>query len=34
MMGLGRLYVVEFHNITIAAQQDMFYIKPVADKIS
>lgn len=33
MVGLGRAYAVEFHNIGIAAQQDIFYIKPAADKI-
>jgi hypothetical protein len=33
MIGLGRAYDVEFHNISIAAQQDFFYIKPAADKI-
>lgn len=33
MMGLGRLYVVEFHGVSISAQQDLFYIKPAADKI-
>lgn len=32
MMGLGRLYVVEFHGVAITAQQDLFYIKPAADK--
>lgn len=32
MMGHGRLYAVEFHNVTISAQQDLFYIKPAADK--
>lgn len=33
MFGLGRAYAVEFHNVGIAAQQDIFYIKPAADKI-
>jgi len=33
MMGLGRLYTVEFHNVAISAQQDLFYIKPAADKV-
>jgi hypothetical protein len=33
MIGFGRLYVVEFHNVTISAQQDLFYVKPAADKI-
>lgn len=32
MMGLGRLYVVEFHNVAVTVQQDFFYIKPAADK--
>lgn len=32
MMGLGRLYVVEFHAVAITAQQDLFYLKPAADK--
>ena len=33
MFGLGRAYIVEFHNVSVAAQQDFFYIKPAADKI-
>jgi hypothetical protein len=33
VFGLGRAYAVEFHNVGIAAQQDIFYIKPAADKI-
>jgi len=33
MMGHGRLYTVEFHNVAVTAQQDFFYIKPAADKI-
>lgn len=33
MIGTGRAYTVEFHNVGIAAQQDLFYIKPAADKI-
>ena len=33
MIGIGRLYVVEFHNVSVSAQQDLFYIKPAADKI-
>jgi hypothetical protein len=33
MIGLGRAYAVEFHAVSIAAQQDFFYIKPAADKI-
>lgn len=33
MIGFGRLYVVEFHAVAITAQQDLFYIKPAADKV-
>lgn len=33
MIGLGRAYVVPFNNVSIAAKQDFFYIKPAADKI-
>jgi hypothetical protein len=33
MIGLGRAYAVEFHNVGVAAQQDLFYVKPAADKI-
>lgn len=33
MFGLGRAYSFTFVNIGIAAQQDIFYIKPAADKI-
>lgn len=33
MIGLGRLYTVEFHAVAITATQDLFYIKPAADKI-
>jgi len=33
MIGIGRLYTVEFHNVSIALQQEFFYIKPAADKI-
>lgn len=32
-MSLGRLYVVEFHNVSVSAQQDFFYVKPAADKM-
>lgn len=32
MIGIGRAYTVEFHNVSVAAQQDFFYIKPAADK--
>lgn len=33
MIGIGRAYAIEFHNVSIAAQQDLFYLKPAADKI-
>lgn len=33
MIGMGRAYAVEFHNVSVAAQQDLFYVKPAADKI-
>lgn len=33
MIGNGRAYAVEFHNVAISVQQDIFYIKPAADKI-
>jgi hypothetical protein len=33
MIGLGRAYAVEFHNVGVAAQQDLFYVKPAADKL-
>lgn len=33
MIGLGRLYTVEFHAVAATVQQDFFYIKPAADKI-
>lgn len=33
MIGFGRAYACEFHNVSVAAQQDLFYIKPAADKI-
>ncbi len=32
MIGFGRLYTVEFHAVSITAQQDFFYLKPAADK--
>lgn len=31
--GLGRLYAVTFRAVSITAAQDLFYIKPAADKI-
>jgi hypothetical protein len=33
MIGIGRAYVVDFKAVSLAAQQDLFYIKPAADKI-
>jgi hypothetical protein len=36
MIGIGRAYVVEFHNVTLTTaggDQDLFYIKAAADKI-
>lgn len=33
MIGAGRAYAIEFHNVGVAAQQDMFYVKPAADKL-
>lgn len=33
-LGLGRTYSVVFNNVTIAAKQDFFYVKPAADKIA
>jgi|SRR5580765_3137724 len=33
MIGIGRLYSVVFTAVSVAAQQDFFYIKPAADKI-
>lgn len=33
MIGSGRPYVVEFHAVSVSAQQDFFYVKPAADKI-
>lgn len=32
-MNFGRVYNVEFHNVSISAQQDYFYLKPAADKV-
>lgn len=32
MIGLGRAYVIEFHGVSVTAQQDLIYIKPAADK--
>jgi hypothetical protein len=32
MMGHGRLYVCAFEAVAVTAQQDVFYIKPAADK--
>ena len=33
MIGLGRCYAVTFIAVSVTAQQDLFYIKPAADKI-
>jgi hypothetical protein len=33
MIGLGRLYVVQFNAVSVTAQQDFFYLKPAADKM-
>jgi hypothetical protein len=33
VIGIGRLYTVAFEAVSVAAQQDFFYIKPAADKI-
>lgn len=33
MADFGRLYAVTFVNVTVSAQQDLFYIKPAADKL-
>lgn len=33
MIGLGRLYTVTFTAVSVTAAQDLFYIKPAADKV-
>lgn len=33
MIGAGRAYALVFENVSIAAAQDLFYVKPAADKI-
>lgn len=33
MVGLGRAYSLVFENVAVAAAQDLFYVKPAADKI-
>jgi hypothetical protein len=33
MIGLGRCYTVTFSAVSITATQDLFYVKPAADKI-
>src|SRR5262245_41828571 len=33
MIGLGRAYALAFENVTVSAAQDLFYVKPAADKI-
>lgn len=32
MIGTGRAYALVFENVSIAAAQDFFYVKPAADK--
>jgi hypothetical protein len=33
MIGIGRLYTFTFAAVSISAQQDIFYVKPAADKV-
>jgi hypothetical protein len=33
MIGFGRAYALVFTNTAISAQQDIFYVKPAADKV-
>lgn len=33
MIGIGRAYSVNFTGVSISAQQDIFYVKPAADKV-
>lgn len=33
MIGIGRVYALTFENVSISASQDLFYVKPAADKI-
>lgn len=33
MIGIGRGYALVFENVAISAAQDLFYIKPAADKV-
>jgi hypothetical protein len=33
MIGIGRAYSLTFENVSVAAAQDLFYIKAAADKI-
>jgi hypothetical protein len=33
MIGIGRGYALTFENVAITAAQDLFYIKPAADKV-
>lgn len=33
MNGIGRVYTVAFAAVSIAAVQDLFYVKPAADKV-
>jgi len=32
VIGLGRAYALTFENVTVSAAQDLFYVKPAADK--
>ncbi len=33
MIGTGRAYSLTFENVSISAAQDLFYVKPAADKV-
>lgn len=33
MIGVGRAYSFTFENVSVSAAQDLFYIKPAADKV-
>lgn len=33
MIGMGRAYAVPFVNVSVSAAQDLFYLKPAADKV-
>jgi hypothetical protein len=34
LISIGRTYTLQFQNVAVSAQQDLFYIKPAADKIT